>query len=326
VCRSGERYRVDHHLPPHDDEEELAEIREGLERPLPEVSPKHLYDEYGSRLFHEICSLPEYYQTRTERKILSQIADDVVARTGVQELLELGSGTSTKTRVLLDAMSRAGTLKRYLPFDVSEEIVHEVADELIARYEALSVHAIIGDFDNHLPLIPRGEHRLVIFLGGTIGNFPPADARAFLSSVGESMGEGDHLLLGVDLIKDPAILEAAYNDSRGVTVEFNRNALRVLNAKLDADWVPDAFDHRAFFDRSNRWIEMRLVSRQDQSVLARRLKAQYAFPKGSELRTEFSVKYDRPRAEELLDDSGFALEHWYTDEDALFAVLLARRR
>lgn len=318
--------RITNHLRHHHDEEELEEIRAGLLETPKRIDPKYFYDETGSRLFDEITELDEYYQTRTERKILEAIADDVIARTGDQELLELGSGTSTKTRVLLDAMKRAGTLRRYLPFDVSEEIVHEAAHELVREYPELQIDGVIGDFHENLDAIPSGDHRLVIFLGGTIGNFAPEDADRFLTEVARGMKPGDHLLLGTDLIKDVGRLEAAYNDARGITAEFNKNTLRVIASKLDADLVPDNFEHVARYEPGEHRIEMRLRAREGHVAFARRLGLELSFEAGEEILTEISTKYDEPLARALLDRAGFDLAHWYQDEDALFALSLATRR
>jgi L-histidine N-alpha-methyltransferase len=320
------RVRVVNHLRPHHDDEELQAIRAGLLATPKTIDPKHFYDETGSRLFDEITELEEYYQTRTERSILEAVADDVIARTGARELLELGSGTSTKTRVLLDAMSRAGTLRRYLPFDVSEEVMREAAHWLVSAYPGLEVDAVVGDFHENLDAIPEGDHRLVIFLGGTIGNFDPDRADRFLGEVAAGMRPGDHLLLGTDLIKDVAVIERAYNDARGLTAEFNRNILRVLGTKLDADLVPDRFEHRAFYDVARHRIEMWLRARETHTVFARRLGEEIAFEEGEEILTEISTKYDRPLVQGLLDRADLDLSHWYTDPDRMFALTLARRR
>ena len=321
----SDRIVIDVHLRPTDHEAEVAELRRGLEVRPRHIPSRYFYDEQGSRLFDEICELPEYYQTRTERRILEHVAREIVLHSGATELLELGSGMSTKTRVLLDAMQQAGQLDRYLPFDVSREIVHEVAEQLVDEYPGLRVHAVIGDFSVDLPKVPDAHHRLVAFLGGTIGNFHPNEAVYFLRDVALGMHRGDHLLLGVDLIKAPDRLEAAYNDSAGITAAFNRNILRVVTRTLGGDFDPERFRHRAFYDRENNWIEMRLVSTRKQTVWIQQLDKTLYFSEGEEMRTELSVKYDRPRAEALLEMSGFELVDWFTDDEDLFGLILARR-
>ncbi len=313
-------------LKPQRPEEELREIRERLLRSPREIAPRYFYDDRGSALFEAICELPEYYQTRTERVILEAVADDVVAATGATALVELGSGASTKTRVLLDAMRRAGSLGVYVPFDVSEGIVRRTAHELVSEYEGLRVHGIIGDFMRDLGRIPEGGRRLVIFLGGTIGNFEPRRAEAFLRKTAAHMEPGECLLLGTDLIKDPARLEAAYNDAQGVTAEFNRNALRVLNLLLAADFEVEEFQHHALYNRNRHRIEMWLRSRSEQRVRLPKLDLAIDLRPGEEILTEISTKYDRPGVEALLAAGGFELMRWYTDAEDLFALSLARRK
>ncbi len=323
--KTGEAVRIEVALKRQRPEEELREIRERLLRAPREIAPRYFYDDRGSALFEAICELPEYYQTRTERVILKAVADDVVAATGATTLVELGSGASTKTRVLLDAMKRAGALGIYVPFDVSEGIVRRTAHELVSEYEGLRVHGIIGDFVRDLGRIPEGGRRLVIFLGGTIGNFEPRQAEAFLRKTAAHMEPGECLLLGTDRIKDPARLEAAYNDSQGVTAEFNLNALRVLNRLLDADFDVDGFEHHALYNRDRHRIEMWLRSRSEQRARLPKLDLAIALRSGEEILTEISTKYDRPGVETLLAAGGFELMRWYTDPEDLFALSLARR-
>jgi len=304
------------------------DVLDGLTRPFKELPPKHFYDAHGAQLFDRICELPEYYPTRTERLILSTHADAIVAATGATELVELGSGTAAKTRVLLDAMERAGTLRRYVPFDVTESMVRDVAASLIQEYASIEVHGIVGDFDHHLDRVPRpdpAESRIVAFLGGTIGNFAPGSRRRFLRRIAGMLAPGDHLLLGTDLVKDPAMLEAAYDDSAGVTAEFNLNVLRVLNRELDADFDLDGFEHVAFYDRRHEWIEMRLRSVREQTVHVRALGLDVEFAAGEELRTEISAKFTHERLTADLAASGLELAEVYTDPDGLFALSLARR-
>jgi L-histidine N-alpha-methyltransferase len=302
------------------------DVLDGLTRPFKELPPKHFYDTRGSELFEQICSLPEYYPTRTELSILTAIAREIVHTTGAGELVELGSGASDKARVLLDAMAAEGTLQRYIPLDVSASVVHDAASQLVEEYEGLHIHGVIGDFERHLSQVPEanGAPRLVALLGGTIGNFPPGTRRRLLRTIGALLGPGDRLLLGTDLVKDPAVIEAAYDDSGGVTAEFNRNVLHVINRELDADFPADAFQHVAFFDRKHEWIEMRLRAMRPCNVLIGDLGLRVEFAAGEELRTEISAKFTRPRLEADFAAAGLTLERFYTDDDDLFALSLAR--
>jgi len=314
-------------LPAPDPRRELRAVRDGLLRSPRETDPKYFYDDRGSELFELICELPEYYPTRTERLLLQRIAPGIVTRTGAAELVELGAGNAAKTRILLDAMARTGKLRLYVPFDFSEGMLRRVAGELMQEYPGLRVHGVVGDFTESMSELPVGhDSRLVAFLGGTIGNFRPPEAERFLRRAAACMRPGDWLLLGTDLIKDIARLEAAYNDSAGVTAEFNRNVLRVLDERFGADFDPDAFAHRAFYDSEHHWIEMRLVSLRAQRVRIPGLDLDLRFQPGDEIRTEISAKYDRRRVEALLGASGFDLVEWHTDPEALFALTLARRR
>src|SRR5690348_9182013 len=303
------------------------DVLDGLTRPFKELPPKHFYDARGSELFDQICELPEYYPTRTEKAILESCAAEIVEATGAGELVELGSGSAEKARVLLDAMAESGTLHRYIPFDVSESVVRDAAEQLIDEYHGLHVHGVIGDFQRHLPQVPRsdGTPRIVALLGGTIGNFPPGTRRGLLRQVGALLGPDDRFLLGTDLVKDPAVIEAAYDDGAGVTAEFNRNVLHVINRELGADFVPDAFEHIAFFDRRHEWIEMRLRARRPCSVLISELGLRVEFAAGEELRTEISAKFTRQRLESDYRAAGLVLDRWFTDEDEMFALTLARR-
>ncbi len=308
------------------DERTLADdVLDGLTRPLKELPPKHLYDARGSELFDAICELPEYYQTRTERLILQTHADAIVARSGALELVELGSGSATKTRVLLDAMAAAGTLRRYVPFDVSATTVQAVAGLLCDEYPGLSVYGVVGDFERHLGELPDPDGpRLVAFLGGTIGNFPPGSRRRFLRGLGKVLGPDGHLLLGTDLVKDPHVIEAAYDDSAGVTAQFNLNVLHVLNRELGANFDVDAFEHVAFFDRQREWIEMRLRAVEPQTVRVEALDLDVEFAAREELRTEISAKFTPERLRGDLAAAGLELVELFTDPDELFAVSLAR--
>jgi L-histidine Nalpha-methyltransferase len=310
------------------DERSLADdVLDGLTRPFKELPPKHFYDARGAELFDRICELPEYYPTRAERAILEERSAEIVEATGAAELVELGSGTAAKTRLLLRAMAEAGTLRRYVPLDVTESMVLGCADELVDEFPGLRVHGIVGDFERHLPHVPEPDGpRIVAFLGGTIGNFTPGTRRRFLRAIAKLLRPGvDHLLLGTDLVKDPAVLEAAYDDSAGVTAEFNRNVLHVINRELDADFDVDAFEHVAFFDREREWIEMRLRAERRMDVHVGRLGLDVAFAPREELRTEISAKFTIKRLGADLAASGLELREVLTDPDELFVLSLSAR-
>jgi L-histidine Nalpha-methyltransferase len=307
------------------DERTLAyDVADGLTRPFKEIPPKHFYDTEGSRLFEAITKLPEYYPTRTERGILEANAANLVEMTGMAELVELGSGVPTKTLLLLDAMHEAETLDRYVPFDVSEVVLRESAEMLVERYPGARVFGVVGDFERHLDALPPAAGpRVIVFLGGTIGNFLPGSRRRFLRSLGNALRPQDRILLGTDLVKDPAILEAAYNDSQGITAAFNRNMLAVVNRELDADFDLDAFEHVAFYDREQQWIEMRLRALRSMDVNVRKLDLGVHFASREELRTEISAKFTRERLEGDLAAAGLRLHEYLTDPDDLFALTLA---
>ena len=319
---------IDSYLDQADERSLANDVLDGLTRPFKELPPKHFYDARGSELFEHICRLPEYYPTRTEVEILTARADEIIARTGAAELVELGSGAAEKARILLDAMARAGILRRYVPLDVSERVVADSAQELVAEYDGLAVHGVIGDFERHLDHVPEadGAPRLVALLGGTIGNFPPGTRRKLLRQIGGLLGPEDRMLLGTDLVKDPAVIEAAYDDRRGLTAEFNRNVLHVINRELGANFPIEKFEHVAFFDSRHEWVEMRLRAREACSVQIEAVGLGVEFEEGEELRTEISAKFTRQRLQADFDAAGLALEQWYTDGDELFALSLARSR
>ena len=312
---------IDVRIPPAAERTLREDVLDGLTRPFKEIPPKHFYDARGSELFEQICGLPEYYPTRTERAILERFAPAIAERTEAVELVELGAGYATKTRLLIDAMD----LDRFIPVDVSETTVRECAQQLIEEYPGLSVHGLVGDFERHLVHLPepRGA-RVVAFLGGTIGNFPPGSRRRFLRTIGRTLGDDGWLLLGTDLVKDPRILEAAYDDAAGVTAEFNLNVLHVMNRELGADFDVEGFDHVAFWDAEREWIEMRLRSRWRQTVRFPDLDLTVHFAQREELRTEISAKFTPTRVEGDLAAAGLELVDWFTDDDELFALSLAR--
>jgi len=316
--------RVDVHLSGSDLADALAaDVRAGLSATPKVLPPKWFYDDRGSELFDEITRLPEYYPTRAERAILEARADDIAAATRADTLVELGSGTSEKTRLLLSALADAGTLARFVPFDVSEQTLRDAAAAVAGEYD-VPVHAVVGDFERHLGEVPGGGRRLVAFLGGTIGNLEPDTRAQFLKEIAGGMGPDDALLLGTDLVKDVARLEAAYDDAAGVTAAFNRNVLHVVNRALDADFVPDAFEHVARFDPAEEWIEMRLRATEPMRVRVGALGLDAEFAAGEELRTEISAKFRRERVAAELEAAGLSLSRWWTDPAGDFALSLAR--
>ncbi len=321
-------YRLDVHPIGAGAEGLAKDARTGLGAARKWMPPKHFYDECGSHLFERITHLPEYYQGRSELAILNRIAAGLVARHGVAELVELGSGASRKTRALLDAMGDAGRLDRYVPFDVCPEAILAAAGRLAEAYPGLEVHGVAGDFDRHLAAVPAPEgssRRLVAFLGGTIGNLEPGSRTPFLTAVADLLGPDDVMLLGTDLAGDPARIQAAYDDAEGVTAEFNRNLLRVLNRELEADFDVKAFAHVAVYDPGPPWIEMRLRSLVDQVVRLEALDMEVEFAAGEEMLTEISCKFTRGSVEVMYAAAGLELIEWHEDARGWFAVSLARR-
>lgn len=302
------------------------DVRDGLTRSLKELPPKYFYDEHGSVLFDQITSLPEYYPSRCEREILNRHAPAIVEASGAEELVELGSGTASKTRALLFAMAGQGNLRRYVPFDVDESVLRSCALELTELYPGLRVHGVVGDFGRDLERIPDGRRRLFAFLGGTIGNLYPGERARFLARLRETMGGDDRLVIGTDLVKDRAVLEAAYNDGEGLTAQFNRNVLRVINVALEADFDPNSFEHVAFFSEADSWIEMRLRANGAQQVRIDGADLEVTFADGEEMRTEISAKFTRDAVEEELAAAGLRLDRFLTDKRELFGVALASPR
>jgi L-histidine N-alpha-methyltransferase len=300
-----------------------AEVAAGLSRPQKELPPKYFYDARGSRLFEEITHLPEYYLTRAERSLLEAMIPGLVASLRPRSLSELGAGGAGKTRVILDAMREAGSGEVYQPIDVSASFLAETAARLRGEYPGLRVHPLVADFTREFPrngILPAP--RLHAFLGSTIGNLEPVAAARLLSTVRAALAPVDRLLLGVDLKKEVARLEAAYNDAAGVTAEFNRNLLRVLNRELGADFDSSALEHQAFYNQAEDRIEMHLVSAIAQRVTIPEVGA-FDFRPGETIRTEISCKYDRARIDVLFRAAELKVERWWSDEEGLFALVLA---
>jgi L-histidine N-alpha-methyltransferase len=299
------------------------DVARGLQATPKELASKYFYDEEGSALFDAITRLPEYYPTRTERAILVARADEIAERSGADTLIELGSGTSEKTRILLDALHRRGALQRFVPFDVDESTLKSAAVAVAGEYPGVAVHAVVGDFERHLGLLPGGGRRMIAFLGSTIGNLTPEQRAVFLAEIRAGLEPGDTFLLGTDLVKDVGRLEAAYDDSAGVTAAFNRNLLHRLNRELDADFAPDRFRHVAVFDTEREWIEMRLRSSVDQTVTVGGLGLTVRFGAGEEMRTEISAKFRPDGLGDELTAAGLQLLELWTDPRGDFALSLS---
>ena len=298
------------------------DVADGLTAFPKALPPKWFYDERGSELFEEITRLEEYYPTRRERAILTERAAEIASATGARTLLELGAGSGEKTRLLLDALG--GTLRTYVPVDVSGDFLAAAAEQIAGEYPALSVQPIVADYERHLDQLPGGERRLIAFLGGTIGNMEPDERVSFLGGLRATMGEDDALLIGADLVKAPQRLVRAYDDSRGVTAEFNRNVLHVINRELGADFVVPRFSHVAVWDRTEERIEMRLRSTQAQTVRVAALDLVVEFAAGEEMRTEISAKFRRERFDASMEAAGLRVDRWWTDKDRDFVLSLVR--
>ncbi|WP_133915647.1 L-histidine N(alpha)-methyltransferase [Streptomyces sp. NBC_00582] len=300
-----------------------ADVLQGLTATPKTLPPKWFYDARGSELFEHITELPEYYPTRAEREILVDRADDIAGAIRARTLVELGSGSSEKTRLLLDALTGLHT---YVPVDVSESALTGAGRALIAERPGLDVHGLIADFTKEVELPDTPGPRLLAFLGGTIGNLLPAERAVFLRSLRALLSPGDALLLGTDLVKDEQVLVRAYDDAAGVTAAFNKNVLAVVNRELGADFDPGAFDHVALWDARNEWIEMRLRSRTEQTVKIPALDLAVDFAPGEELRTEVSAKFREDGVRAELADAGLDLTHWWTDGAGRFALSLSTVR
>ncbi len=316
--------QIDRRLPEHFFDAALrADALAGLTAVPKSLPPKWFYDERGSELFDKITRLDEYYPTRAEREILAARAAEIAAVTKATTLVELGSGTADKTRLLLDALSELGTLGEYVPVDVSESALVTAANRMLERYPGLRVRAVLSDFQEHLGLPESAGPRLVAFLGGTIGNLLPAERADFFASLRARLRSADALLLGTDLVKDPAVLVAAYDDAAGVTADFNKNILNVLNAELDGNFDLDQFEHVAIWDATQEWIEMRLRSCVDQTVQLSGIGLSVPFSAGEEMRTEISAKFRRDGVAAELASAGFGVRRWWTDARGRFGLSLA---
>jgi len=304
----------------------VTDVRRGLGSQPRTLPPKWLYDETGSRLFDEITRLPEYYPTECERAILRDAAADIVATSHATTLVELGSGTSDKTRLLLDAFADAGRLERFVPVDVSEETLRGAAEMLAARYPESSVEAVVGDFTLHLGHLTRYQRKLVAFLGGTIGNLYVEERGAFLGALADSMDVGDELLLGTDLVKDADRLITAYDDPQGITEAFVKNSLTVLNRELGADFDLDAYSYVPFWDRRMQRMDLRLRAEMPQHVTIPGADLELDLASGEEIRVEISTKFTEQRLREELGAAGLEITRMWTDPTDSFALTLAQKR
>ena len=315
---------IDRYLTAEDLAAALREdVRTGLTSTPKVLPPKYFYDARGSALFEEITRLPEYYPTRAERSILEERASEVADLTKARTLVELGSGSSEKTHLLLSALRDVGSLETYVPVDVSADAIEWALPGLHEHYPSLEVHGVVADFERHLDRLPKEGPRVIAFLGGTIGNFEPAQRARFLAVLASTMSPGDALLLGTDLVKEPARLVAAYDDGAGITADFDLNVLRVVNRELGADFDLDAFVHVAVWDAEREWIEMRLRSTRAQQVAVPDLALTADFAAGEELRTEVSAKFRRDGVGREIAAAGLQLSHWWTDAAGDFALSIS---
>jgi L-histidine Nalpha-methyltransferase len=306
-----------------------ADVRAGLTAVPKTLPPKYFYDARGSELFDEITRLPEYYLTRAETAILRRHSADIAALSRCESMVELGSGTSAKTRLLLRALLDGGTLREFVPFDVDPAVLTEASDALAGEFPGLAIAPFVGDFERDIGAIPARGRRTIAFIGSTIGNLEPTSRAGFLAQVGAALRPGDTFLLGTDLVKDVGRLLRAYDDGAGVTAEFNRNVLVVVNRELDADFDVEEFQHVALWDAENEWIEMRLRAKRAQQVTIGDLDLVVAFAAGEELRTEISAKFRRERIQAELAAAGMRAVRFWTDRRGDFGLTLAepaRRR
>jgi len=324
----GQRYEIVSAGPRAERRSTLArEVRAGLSRVPRSIPSKYFYDEVGCRLFDEICDLPEYYLTRAERSLLVEHADTIVRQAGAGALIEIGSGMARKTGALLRAMCGRSPAPSYVPFDISADVIEHSATELLAAHPTLRVRGVVGDFAHDCDRLGAATHalvgpRLFAFLGSTIGNLDENEAPLLLRKFAELMTEHDRFLLGLDLVKDPRVLRAAYNDARGVTAAFNRNVLTVIARELDGEVDEQSFEHFAFYDSARQRVEMHLVSTRDQRLTLRLADLHVDLTKGEHLLTEISRKFTRESAERMLCGGGLRLTEWISD--GRFAVCIAK--
>jgi L-histidine Nalpha-methyltransferase len=300
-----------------------ADACAGLTAVPKHLPPKWFYDARGSALFEQITELPEYYPTRTERALLERRADTIAIMSGADTVVELGAGSAAKTRLLLDAFQRIGSLRRYVPQDVSEPALRQAMSALVAEYPGLALHGVVGDFTAHLDRLPPDGRRMVAFLGGTIGNLLPPERAEFLRALRAALRPGEQFLLGTGLVVDPSVLVPAYDDAAGVTAEFNRNVLHVLNRELAADFDVAAFDHKALWDAENEWIEMHLIARRAMTVTLAELDLTVEFAAREEMCTEVSAKFRLPGVRAMLAEAGFTVIGGWTDPEERMALTLA---
>jgi L-histidine N-alpha-methyltransferase len=317
--------RIDNYLRDQGFFDTMAEdVRQGLTSTPKMLPPKYFYDDVGSELFERITELPEYYPMREEGKLLDEISPNFMRWMRPAQVVELGSGSSTKTRTLLDSAVKEGSLRSYVPFDVSESIILEAGEVLERRYPGIELHGVVGDFQRHLDKIPAIEgRRLVLFLGSTIGNMFAGPRVELLTDIRKLLGPEDYLLLGTDLVKDPSIIEPAYDDSQGVTAAFNKNMLRVINNGLDADFDLEAFDHEAFFNHNEARIEMHLRPRTRQHVTLKKINLEIDVSPTETIWTECSHKFTRERVSEMLEAAGLQLQEWYAAPGDMFGLSLS---
>lgn len=306
-------------------DEMARDILIGLTAPQKFIPCKYFYDERGSRLFEEICHLPEYYPTRIEMKILRNSAKDMMMPFETGDLIELGSGTNWKIRMLLDTLSESRRRNiRYVPVDVSETALTKASLELQKLYPEISILAIVADFIHHIELLPKDRRRLLLFFGGTIGNLDYDTGAAFLKSVADIMNEEDRFLFGIDMLKPIEILHSAYNDSRGITSEFNRNILNVINRELNANFKPLDFEHVAFFNEDKEQVEMHLRASRKMVVEISNLNLIVQFEEGETINTEICRKFSRQSIEEMLSKAGLYITDWFSDPDGWFSIVCVK--
>ncbi|MFI8566388.1 L-histidine N(alpha)-methyltransferase [Rhodococcus sp. NPDC078407] len=301
------------------------DVRDGLTSTPKWLSPKYFYDALGSELFEQITVLPEYYPTRTERALLEEHALDIAEATESTMLIELGSGSSEKTKILLSAGVKYGSLKSYVPQDVSVTALEGAIEQITQEFPALEVRGIVSDFTDTLHNLPSDQARTIAFLGGTLGNLIPEERREFLGAIAAALDTGEHLLLGVGLVIDPDVLVPAYDDAAGVTAQFNRNVLAVINSRLGGNFDIESFEHVALWNAEQEWIEMRLRATSPQEVYLADLDLHVQFDAGEDLRTEISAKFRPEGITEELAAVGFDVEHLWSDAESRFALILARK-